>query len=493
LFIVLGANRIPLNVDRDNHGLAELMLAACDVTLFSPGAQAAIQRLQVRATKEAGHLHFWRFSALSADQSRLYVPIVGGGLLQVTADGIMEDVNGDNADNVWVEHPYGDPLRYKPSYDALEDFERLLVDTQACTSPAMSWLVAMHLGFFPYVRDLCPARFILELIGPQQSGKTSGAARFTHLHGLGDVKGDFTVAALANLGDIGLLVLDNKEHENFDQPLIDYLLFLATAAERGRSYSDGRLRPRPTGRPVGVITTIEGAVKAELQARCVEVQYGVTGHRLQRGVIEREIARLRHAMGSALILVLSRFLRINRDQRDTPNPVPNFPEHFTALCDLLRAYGQATDRPACWSEGIIAEWNRVIVGTEADDDDLEHPLERALREYPGHFAHTKRAFEGRTGTLYVITASELLTLLQKLHLRDLRIPKTPNGLTRRLNSASFHGFTYLRTGTPGVPELERVPARRPLGLFKPDDLTPGDATKPRNRHRLNLVNSEDYG
>jgi hypothetical protein len=99
--------------------------------------------------------------------------------------------------------------------------------------------------------------------------------RFTYLHGLGDVLGDFSVAALANSGDIGLLVMDNREQQNFTQELIDFCLFLATGAERGRSYSDGTLRPRLNGRPVGVITTIEGVVKAELQARCVEVQYGV--------------------------------------------------------------------------------------------------------------------------------------------------------------------------------------------------------------------------
>jgi len=84
------------------------------------------------------------------------------------------------------------------------------------------------------------------LIGPTQQGKTSGVQRFTLLHGLGLVKGDYTVGALAGLGDIGLLVLDNKEQANFTQELIDFCLFLATGAERGRSQVDGRLRTGDT-------------------------------------------------------------------------------------------------------------------------------------------------------------------------------------------------------------------------------------------------------
>ena len=215
------------------------MVDACDVTLLSQGVQAAIQRLQVRVMREAETLRLRKFSAISTDQARLFIPIVGGDLLQVTAGGVHGVSNGDNEDHLWVEHPAGDPMAYSASNRGLGDFERLLVKTQACTSHAMRWLVAMHLGLFPFVRGLCPSRFILELIGQQQSGKTSGAARFTHLHGLGDVKGDFSVAALASVGDIGLLVMDNKEQLNFTPDYIDFLLFLATAAERGRAYAEG--------------------------------------------------------------------------------------------------------------------------------------------------------------------------------------------------------------------------------------------------------------
>ena len=105
---------------------------------------------------------------------------------------------------------------------------------------------------------------------------------------------------------------------DFAQPFIDYLLFLATGAERGRSQADGQLRVGRT-RPVGVITTIEGIFKAELRKRCVDVQYGVPGPRLPRAPIEREIKERRHEIGSAMMAVLGRYLEIKDDRRETFN------------------------------------------------------------------------------------------------------------------------------------------------------------------------------
>src|SRR5205085_8567591 len=133
----------------------------------------------------------------------------------------------------------------------LDKFEELLVDTQSCRVPEMKWLVAMHEGLFPFIRDAYSARLIIEHIGGSQQGKTTGAVRFIRLHGLKDHHGNYSVAAIRNLGDIGLIVLDNKEQKNFDQELIDFCLFLATGAELGRSFSDGRLRTSKSS-PVGV-------------------------------------------------------------------------------------------------------------------------------------------------------------------------------------------------------------------------------------------------
>jgi hypothetical protein len=81
---------------------------------------------------------------------------------------------------------------------------------------------------------------------------------------------------LGDSGDTGLLVMDNKEQMNLTQPFIDFCLILSTGGKRGRSTQDGTLRTA-RHRPVGLITTIEGVCKPELQARCVTIEYAVKG------------------------------------------------------------------------------------------------------------------------------------------------------------------------------------------------------------------------
>src|SRR5712692_7319427 len=325
VYVSIDRRRIALDYDRHNRGLAEMMMKACGVSTLDRAAQAAIQRIQVEAEKNSSLIRLRRFSALSQDGLSLYIPVRddGGNILKITADSITHVPNGDNEDSVWVEHPYQNAFTYSGDdpKEGLADFERLLVNTQACKVPEMKWLVAMHEGLFPFIREECPARFIMVHIGPsQQAGKTSGAQRFTLFHGLGEVKGDYTVAALANQGDIGLLVMDNKEQANFTRELIDFCRFLATGAERGRSNAEGGVRVN-SSRPVGVITSIEGAWKEELQNRCVEVEYLIKGKPTKRGPIEREILQLRDKMASAIVPVLQRYLQIKQENRPSPNPV----------------------------------------------------------------------------------------------------------------------------------------------------------------------------
>ena len=73
LHSILSGRRIPLNYERDNYALAELMLKLCGVSTHPPEARAAIQRLQVHAKGRAGRLRLRRFSPLSEDAKRLYV------------------------------------------------------------------------------------------------------------------------------------------------------------------------------------------------------------------------------------------------------------------------------------------------------------------------------------------------------------------------------------------------------------------------------------
>jgi hypothetical protein len=478
LNLVIGGRRIVLDFRRDNLALAGLLIKACDVSTCGPAAQVAIQRVQVGMEAETSELQYRRFSALSSDQERLYIPIEGGQLLRICAGDYEVVANGTNEDHLWVEHPEGEPFRFVETAhpeDALERFERLLVSTQACANPAMRWLVGMNLGLFPFVRECSPARFLMTFIGPSQTGgKTSGAERFTRLHGLGSVKGDYTVAALANTGDIGLLVMDNKEQANLDQALIDFLLSLATGGDRGRCYADGQMRKRERARPIGVITTIEGVVRGELQNRCVEIPYAVKGGLISRGPIELEIAQCRNEILSVVPIVFARYFQLRADLPSYPIPRANLGEHFAALHTLLHAYADVSGKGDHWASDQIQTWNVALGSAEAPEDDLEHPISRLLNDHDrnsaaSRFSAKQITYEAVAGTLYVTETEDLLTMLQQLNIRDMPLPKNPQGLSRRLSSSKFLAFKYLKTGTEAIPELRRTTRGRPVGLFRPND------------------------
>src|SRR5215469_16226675 len=193
-------------------------------------ARTAIQRLRVEASDRADDMQLRGFSALSQDQTRLYVPTSDGKLLLLSLSGIECALNGDNQDRFWVEHPYDDPLQFSSAdpVAGLNLFERLLVDTQACMVPARRWLVAMDAGLVPFIRESCAARFLMELIERTQQGKTSGAQRFTLMHGLEQVKGDFWVAALGNLETSASCVWTTKSKPPSPKHSSTIALFLAT-------------------------------------------------------------------------------------------------------------------------------------------------------------------------------------------------------------------------------------------------------------------------
>ena len=276
-----------------------------------------------------------------------------------------------------------------------------------------------------------------------------------------------------------MLVLDNKEQANLKQDLIDFLLFLSTGAQRGRSRTDGSLRTTPTTRPVGVVTSIEGMFREELQNRCVEVEYKVTGDKMRRGPTEREIGERRHEIGSALVQVFKRYLEIAAEERATVNPIPGFEEHFVALCHHLRAYGDMAGKPSDWAESMIKKWDEILSQREPDENELEHALLRVMEEVgqphsslgQGDFGSgLVVTYEGKTGTLFWTDATTLLTWLQRLKIQDLKLPKSPNGLSRRLRSGTFRSFVVLdHESAPKIEQVKRTKSRRPIGLFRPDD------------------------
>ena len=384
--ILLDRRAIPLSLAQENVATSGLMIDACGVSTMLVSARIAIQRLLVHAQRQASTIQSRSFSAVSTDGTRVYVPTAEGMVLQISADRIQSVSNIENIDSVWIKHPKDCAFRYIDAEPrgGLELFEELLVQTQACKFPEMRWFVAMHEGLFPFVRDVASSRILVLHQGGTQQGKTTGAERFTRLHGLGSVTGNATVAALRNEPDPGLLVLDNKEHVNLTTELIEHLLFLSTGAEPKRSRSDGSMRPSNKTRPVGVITSIEGVFKAELKMRCAEVKYSLSGSRTEREGIERRIVDQRHIINSALVRVLQRFLSIKPVHKKTPNPFDgNFDVHFAALCNLLRAFAELSDKPEEWAEEMINSWDRYLRHQDDGDEEsseLEYPIRKILKE-----------------------------------------------------------------------------------------------------------------
>ena len=474
--VLLNGRRIPL--DDKSMPLADLMMEVCHISTQTPIGRIAIQRLQRDAWKSSSKMTFRRFSAMyDGQEPRIYIPITNDEILMIDTTGCKLVSNGENPDAVWLEHPTDDPLKWSgtPSLDVaragLTRFEELLVNTQACVSEPMRWFVGMHEGLFPFVRDAIANRFIVVHNGPSGSGKTSGSQRFTILHGLGDVFGDVSVAALGNMPEQGLIVLDNKEQQNFSQPFIDYCLFLATGAARIRSNQDGAIR-RAAPRPVGVITSIEGVVRQELHERCVDIEYAVRGEFIGRAEIESAIRRERHTILSGVALVLQEYLsvRVDPEVHIGVNPVPRFEEHFTELARLLVAFGRVMGREDTWAMGIINAWNEVLqVRGESDAaNPLEAPILQVMEGIRGVAKHEGFVHGDLTGTLWVTDAGTLLSALQQLSIPGLSLPFEPRGFGKRLRSDRFSGFAVLDEDS-GIEVLRRTKDGRRIGFFVPGD------------------------
>ncbi len=473
---VLGVHR-----GTDPH-FQRLMIRHCKISTVTLMAKSAIQHLKVTALEFSCNIQFRRFTALSKDLQRLYVPIkdTSGRILQISACSARLVTNGSNEDKVWVEHPHDDPFEYseRDPLPGLELFGTQVMDTMPC-SPAMRLFVAMHAVCLPFVRDACPQRPILLLRGPsQEAGKTSAAQRATILLGLGEVLGDWTPAALSNLKDGGLLVMDNREQNNMPPQFIDFCLFLATGAQRGRSNPEGGIRTSKN-RPVAIMTSVEGVFKQELQNRCVNVDFKIPpgAKKLRRAENEREIATQRNIIVSALIPVFRRFFQIHGQQpTEAPSgPISNFPEYHDTIADLARAFGYVAGKPSSWAEDQIKEWSRIISNVEQEECDLEGPICTILSNaYSLMEVISGITFQGRKGTLYVTEANKLRESLLALKQNGLEVPRSPGGLSSRLKSSKFVSFQFLHwefesVKVSGIAEMVRKGRKKPIGFFIPDD------------------------
>jgi hypothetical protein len=510
VYILTGGKRILVSPDFNNHAYARIQIKFAGVGTAEHKGRAICQYVAVLGSQEAANMRLAKFSALSKDRTRIYVPIEGGDLLEITAQGLNRVPNGANADSLWLEHPQEKPLKYLPDCNVREvlvDFERLCVETQAC-APASRWLVAMHEGLMPYVRDCVSARMLVEHTGPSQHGKTSGAQRFTILHGLGEVLGDVSTAYLRNNCDgMGLMVLDNKEQANYGQDLISLLLFTATGARYGRSTQDGSAREM-SDRPIGVLTSIEGLYRQELQKRTICIPYGGAlqeAHR-DRDYIEEQIELRRDLMVSGLCHVLCKFLSMKPEQVDerlrklpSKNPWPEFQGYVRVLARLLYAYATLRGSPLTWADEIISGWFNTLgaASVEHEDDVIEMHVQQALELYEAIrakkesfvevspasemlFSAIQRAADyphkGKLGTLYITSAARLLSAMRSNNIGIKDLPKNAIGMGKRLESGGWAMLQVVKEDDDKQ-LLRRTSGQRKIGIFRPEEISQDEGSE----------------
>lgn len=167
----------------------------------------------------------------------------------------------------------------------------------------------------------------------------------------------------------------------------DLLLFMATGGDSARSDPSGGLR-KNKARPVMSLTSIEGPDTAELKNRCVSASYALQIEQMKKFSPKEHLQKIKAARGtmmSALMLVLMRFLQaqgesVNREPEIVPDGAARFQDNYRAVCNLLRAFAHVAEKPADWSEGVIATWNRQLSDVELANDRLDYLIRRFIEE-----------------------------------------------------------------------------------------------------------------
>lgn len=499
-YVQLDGKTIPLNETSESNNIAldELLSTRYLPGTSSPAGRYTVRWLRIlaaRKTKDASILR--RFSALSKDERRLYVP-VKGALLQVSASGIKSGIkDGENVDQIVLEAADGQELFDFVNADPKEGlklFEELVVNVQAVVEPAMAWLEAMQSVLFPFLRTAYQDRFIAVNLGGSQSGKTSGARWFSTLLGFDDVRGDYTPAAIRAAGDIGVFFLDNKEERNLSRELEDLLLFMATGGESARSNPSGGLR-KNRARPVMSLTSIEGPHTAELKNRCVSVLFGLAKEEMKAFSPKKHLEGIRaerNKIMSALMFVLKRFLQMQTEISSNPDPVPDgaarFQDNYRAVCNLLRAFAQVAGKPADWSEGMIAAWSGQLSTVELVNDRLDYLVRRFIEEKVAArdeaaadddplltapvLREARVPYKGTPGTLYITNYAAMIDWGEQHD--PLSFPRTSQALSSRLKEIDCPSFRVIReSDARGDRTLEELlkhkETLRFVGFFVPDD------------------------
>src|SRR5580704_1977297 len=110
LFVFLEGQNVPL--DGDDIQLSRLLLRVCNVTTVTIDGRIAVRRLQVMADENAKTVSERYFSALSKDQSGIYIPVKGDRLIKIDKASISKTSNITNIENLWLRHPEKSPFEF---------------------------------------------------------------------------------------------------------------------------------------------------------------------------------------------------------------------------------------------------------------------------------------------------------------------------------------------------------------------------------------------
>ena len=486
--IILHGHRIP--IDPESRAFQAFFKKACHITTLSPEAKMAVQHLDTLAYEQASTMVMRGFSAMYEPRDtwndRVYLPVSDpGNILCISPGRISLVPNGNNPDQLWLEHPKSNPFTYTTPVDlaevreALVIFEHLLVNPQACKVPEMRWLVAMAEGLFPMVRDVTDNRFLMLHIGKKGHGKTFAAKQAVILNGFADVTFDPSIAALDNQHEQGLVVLDNKENANFSTEVIDWLLRMATGGDRLRSDQQRNVHSSAP-RPIVALTSIEGVPKEELKDRCLYVNYWLADdtERFDEDVYFKAMRDARDRVMSAITCVVQEYLSVRVDPRirawlEQFRPIDRFSRHFREVCYLLVAYARIMrrtddygyDAADDWAMEIIQVWDREIraarghgaagtasaeVHVSSYEDPILHIIQENKCEMRLYADWEYPKDSGKRGQMYAFITSALHGALNRERLPNFSIPPDVAQFGARIRGERFLRFRLL-TESDGVP------------------------------------------
>jgi hypothetical protein len=473
--LILLPNRKPILIDPHCPDYGILQHRCTGLGTVEYKGRVLAQRLQFQALQLAENLRRIQFSF--ADREQVLVPIEGGKILQITADGFSQVDNG--RDGIWLEHPRGKPLPWNAEADPREGlgmFEDLLVQSLLIRSEAMRFVLAMALGVFPLLRQRVTTRPLLEANGLSGHGKSTGCERFLHLYGLGIVKGNYSVAQLERDGDVGFIVLDNVETVNLTRLLEDFLLFSATGGEWGRVGAG-----KNPSRPVVAVTTIEGvARRSEVNRRLIRFEFQRTVPEWEENDIREKIEVQRAVIFRGIAELLRRFLTQNPRPKPKIIPASGFTDYCVLVYQLLRAWSEVMEKPIGFADSIFEAWAGQQA-TEGEEDSagvyprlLEMLITCRDTGYPNDsLQETIKVKDGyiygeHTGRLFIATPNGWLSSLKEItHKdRDVRLPGRAEGLRKRLKELKpEHGYLLL-TETDDKATLARHGSRRLWGILE---------------------------